>query len=104
MMEYWNVDFKEIFLFMEFDFKKIFPINHCHIFTEPIIPSFQYSIIPIAKLSSTLTDGKVRIKALREYCHGPGEIGLPLCENESGDKITEFLDSLELSMERRKEQ
>ena len=43
MMEYWNVDFKEIFSFMEFDFKKIFPINHCHIFPEPIVPSFHYS-------------------------------------------------------------
>jgi hypothetical protein len=28
---------------MEFDFKKIFPINHCHIFSEPNIPTFHYS-------------------------------------------------------------
>ncbi len=72
MMEYWNVedpvfspafggiDFKEIFSFMEFDFMKIFPINHCHIFPEPIIPSFQYSIIPIAKLSSPIISNRSR--------------------------------------------
>ena len=89
-MEYWNVedpvfshafswidfnpafggiDFKKIFSFMEFYFKKIFPINHCHIFPEPIIPSFQYSIIPIAKLSSELTVYLLKVE---------GRIPLPL--------------------------
>ncbi len=54
-MEYWNVedpvfshafggiDFKEIFSFMEFDFNKISPINHCPIFPKPIVPLFHHS-------------------------------------------------------------
>jgi len=50
MVEYWNVDLnKELIHFIASLSRGILPIDQYPIFPEPIIPSFHYSNIPIAR-------------------------------------------------------
>jgi len=47
MMEYWNVDFKEKYSFIDFTIKRNLAISQFPISQKPFIPSLQYSNIPI---------------------------------------------------------
>jgi len=50
MVEYWNVGLnKELIHFIASLSRGILPIDQYAIFPEPIIPSFHYSNIPIAR-------------------------------------------------------
>ena len=47
-MEYWNADLKKMtFLYLIIPVKRNFTITQLSIFSEPNIPVFQYSNIPI---------------------------------------------------------